>query len=287
MAAASVLTLGACGGTAQPSLPEPAPETTIRPPAAPTSSTVAPTTAATTTTTISPFARPAWLGTRPLPLRPDEHGEVRPTPAELVDRRLATPDDLPPPSGEGFEYSVGPVPDDVLARSSWSPECPVGVDELAYVTVSHVGFDGMAHTGELLVNADWADQVVEVFRTLYLSKFPIEQMRIIRAEEIDAPPTGDWNDTTSFVCRPAVGSSSWSQHAYGLAIDINPFHNPYSKGDLVLPELASAYVDRADVRPGMIQSGDVVVSAFADMGWVWGGYWNTLKDWMHFSASGG
>lgn len=287
MAAASVLTLGACGGTAQPSLPEPAPETTIRPPAAPTSSTVAPTTAATTTTTISPFARPAWLGTRPLPLRPDEHGEVRPTPAELVDRRLATPDDLPPPSGEGFEYSVGPVPDDVLARSSWSPECPVGVDELAYVTVSHVGFDGMAHTGELLVNADWADQVVEVFRTLYLSKFPIEQMRIIRAEEIDAPPTGDWNDTTSFVCRPAVGSSSWSQHAYGLAIDINPFHNPYSKGDLVLPELASAYVDRADVRPGMIQSGDVVVSAFADMGWVWGGNWNTLKDWMHFSASGG
>ena len=70
-------------------------------------------------------------------------------------------------------------------------------------------------------------------------------------------------------------------------VDINPFHNPYLKGDLVLPELASAYIDRTDVRPGMIQPGDVVVEAFAAIGWAWGGDWNSLKDWMHFSASGG
>jgi hypothetical protein len=126
-----------------------------------------------------------------------------------------------------------------------------------------------------------------VFRRLHDAAFPIEQMRVIRAEEIDAPPTGDWNDTTSFVCRPAVGNTSWSQHAYGLAVDINPFHNPYLKGDLVLPELASTYTDRDDLRPGMIQPGDAVVTAFADMGWPWGGNWNSLKDWMHFSASGG
>jgi hypothetical protein len=240
-----------------------------------------------TTTTVSEFARPSWLGTRPLPLRPDEHGEVQPTPPELIDRRLATPDDLPPPGGDTFEWTIGPVSATVLARSSWTPECPVTVDELAYITVSHFGFDGAFHTGELLVNAAWAESVVEVFRSLHTARFPIEQMRIIRAEEIDAPPTGDWNDTTSFVCRPAVGSRGWSQHAYGLAIDVNPFHNPYLKGDLVLPELASAYTDRGDLRHGMIQAGDVVVSAFADMGWQWGGDWRTLKDWMHFSASGG
>ena len=155
------------------------------------------------------------------------------------------------------------------------------------MTVSHVGFDGELHTGELLANAAWADDLVGVFRRLYQARFPIEQMRVIRAEEIDAPPTGDWNDTTSFVCRPAVGNASWSQHAYGLAVDINPFHNPYQKRDLVLPELASAYTDRDDLRPGMIQPGDVVVEAFADIGWTWGGEWNSLKDWMHFSASGG
>ena len=249
-----------------------------------TTTTAAPTT---TTTTISPFARPTWLGTRPLPERPDGHGEIQPTPEEFRDRRLATPPDLPPPPDDAFLWSISEVPPEVVLRSSWAPECPVTLDELAYVTVSHFGFDGEFHTGELLVNAAWAEEIVGVFERLHEARFPIEQMRVIRAEEIDAPPTGDWNDTTSFVCRPAVGSGSWSQHAYGLAVDSNPFHNPYEKGDLVLPELASAYTDRAVHRPGMIQPGDVVVEAFADIGWAWGGNWNTLKDWMHFSASGG
>ncbi len=282
--------LSACGGGgAEAAAPTTAtlPPAAAGPPALPTSTTPPATIAPTTSTTVSQFARPEWLGTRPLPLRPDEHGQVLPTPPELVDRRLATPDDLPPPAGDGFAWTVQPVPDAVLARSSWTPDCPVTVEELSYVTVSHVGFDAGIHTGEILVNAAWAEGVVEVFRALFDAGFPIEQMRVIRAEEIDAPPTGDWNDTTSFVCRPAVGNSSWSQHAYGLAIDINPFHNPYQKGDLVLPELASVYTDRSDLRPGMIAPGDVVVAAFAEMGWAWGGDWNSLKDWMHFSASGG
>jgi len=298
MVALAGLTMAGCGGSSDavpgeatlPPAPAPAASSTSTTVTALTTITTIPTTTTTTTattTTINPFARPGWLGTRPLPLRPDEHGEVQPTPPELVDRRLATPADLPPPSSAEFEWTVKPVPADVLARSSWVPECPVAVDELAYVTVSHVGFDGGIHTGELLVNTRWAEGVVEVFRRLFEAAFPIEQMRIIRAEEIDAPPTGDWNDTTSFVCRPAVGNTSWSQHAYGLAIDINPFHNPYLKGDLVLPELATSYTDRDNLRSGMIQPGDVVVSAFAEMGWPWGGNWNTLKDWMHFSASGG
>jgi hypothetical protein len=71
-----------------------------------------------------------------------------------------------------------------------------------------------------------------------------------------------------------------------LAIDINPFHNPYVKGDLVLPELASYYTDRSMARRGMIIEGDPVVSAFAEIGWPWGGHWSTLDDWMHFSATG-
>jgi len=254
-----------------------------------TNSTPAPTTTTTvpaTTTTINPFARPEWMGTRVLPLRADGYGEAQPTPPEFDPRAMETPDVFLPPSDEHFRSSIGPIPPDVLARSSWVPECPVTVDELAYLTVSHYGFDGRFHTGEIIVNLDFAEEVVEVFRLMHEARFPIEQIRVITKEEIDAPPTGDWNDTTSFVCRPAVGSISWSQHAYGLAIDVNPFHNPYLNGDLVLPELASTYTDREDVRPGMITDGDVVVEAFADMGWGWGGNWDTLKDWMHFSFTG-
>jgi len=239
----------------------------------------------TTTTTVSPFVRPAWLGRRLLPLRADGFGEVQPTPPELIDRRLATPSLLPPPASGGFESSVGPVPPDVLARSSWTEECPVAVADLAYVTVAHLGFDGGVHTGEMIVNARAAASMADVFAELFAVGFPIEEMRVLSLGEIDAPPTGDGNLTSSFECRPATGSNKWSQHAYGLAVDINPFHNPYLKRDLVLPELASFYLDRDLALPGMVDK-TVVVEAFAAIGWKWGGNWSSLKDWMHFSESG-
>ncbi|MGH9136451.1 MAG: M15 family metallopeptidase [Acidimicrobiales bacterium] len=254
-----------------------------------TMSTSAPATtdpAPTTTTTAPALARPDWLGTRPLPLRPDGFGEVQPTPPELVDRRLPTVDFLPPPPDDSFVSAVVEVPPDVVARSTWEPACPVTLEELRYVTAAFWGFDDRPHTGELLVNASAADDIVEVFRQLHDARFPIEEMRITRADELDLHPTGDGNDTGAFVCRPSRGSTSWSQHAYGLAVDVNPFHNPYTRDDLVLPELASAYVDRAHERPGMIRPGDVVVSVFASIGWEWGGDWSRPVDLMHFSANG-
>ena len=288
-----VLLVGACGAaTTIPDPPTsavtgPAPSTTISAAEAPpTSQPSTASTVATTTTTIPPFARPDWLGTRVLPLRDDEFGEVIPTPPELAPRQLLTLDLLPPPDQADYEATISPVPEDVLARSSWKEECPVSVDELAYLTMTHWGFDGAVHKGEMIVNADAAEDLVWVFGELFVARFPIEQMRVIDEFEIDLPPTGDWNDTTSFVCREAVGSGNWSQHAFGLAVDINPFHNPYLKGDLVLPELASYYLDRELAEPGMIDERSVAYQAFTEIGWGWGGNWNSLKDWMHFSRNG-
>jgi hypothetical protein len=266
-----------------------APATTVLSTTEATTTTVATTTVATTTTAVSEASgRPSWLGTRVLPVRPDGYGEIQPTPPELVDRRLPPPPtDLPPPTGDGFEAVIVPVPPDVVARSTWQEGCPVALDDLRYVTLTYWGFDDRPHTGELIVHAAAADAMADVFEQLYAARFPIEEMRVVRADELDAPPTGDGNNTTVFSCRPATGStSSWSQHAYGLAIDINPFHNPYLRDDVVLPELASAYLERDDVRPGMIVEGDVVVQAFDAVGWGWGGRWRTLKDWQHFSSNG-
>jgi hypothetical protein len=155
------------------------------------------------------------------------------------------------------------------------------------VRLTFRGFDGARHTGELLVNGDAAADIVRVFRRLYAADFPIEQMRITTKAEQTAPPTGDGNDTGAFNCRPVRGQTVFSQHAYGLAVDVNPFQNPYEKGDLVLPELAGSYTDRSWVRPGMILAGGPVVRAFASIGWTWGGTWHSLKDLQHFSANGG
>lgn len=252
---------------------------------APTTVTSTPLT--TTTTAAAPLAmpRPEWLGTRILPIGRDGFASAQPTPPELVDRRLQTPDHLPRPATQEFRAEVSDVPDDVLARSTWRPECPAPRDELRYVVLTFWGFDGEVHAGELLLRADAVDAVVAGFAHLHERRFPIEEMRVVEPAELDLPPTGDGNNTTAFVCRPSRGSSSWSEHAQGRAVDINPFHNPYVKGDVVLPELAAAYVDRADLRPGMLVLDDV--AGFTAAGWRWGGQWQSLLDHMHLSANGG
>lgn len=240
-----------------------------------------------TTTTEAPSTanpRPDWLGTRVLEVGPNGYAAAQPTPPELVDRRLETPEHLPRPATDDFTVEVTEVPDDVLARSTWSPECPAPREELRYVQLVFWGFDGRTHTGELLLRADAVDVVVAGLAHLHERRFPIEEMRIVTQADLDAPATGDGNNTTAFVCRPTRGSTAWSEHAQGRAIDINPFHNPYVKGDVVLPELATAYADRTNVRPGMLFDADV--EPFLRAGWGWGGHWTSLTDPMHLSASG-
>jgi hypothetical protein len=167
--------------------------------------------------------------------------------------------------------------------TSWSKGCPVGLRDLRYVRVTFYGFDHRPHTGELIVRKGHARPITQVFRKLYAARFPIEQMTLPTSAERDLTPTGDGNGTGAMVCRPTTGQTFWSAHALGLAIDVNPFQNPYVKGDLVLPELAGAYTKRSWHRPGMILPGGVVVRAFASIGWKWGGAWHTLKDYQHFS----
>jgi len=273
---AAVVVAG-CGGA--PSTPPPVSSSTSVSSAVPTTSPPAP------ATTAPPG--PEWtVGARPLPLRPDGYGQVLPTPPELVNRRLPTADLLPPPGDGEYASTVAPVPAAVLARSTWQRSCPVAATDLRYLTMSFIGYDGKAHTGEMIVHARVADAVTRVFGHLFDARFPIEEMRVMAPAELTAPPTGDGNNTTAFVCRPAVGQTRWSAHAYGLAIDLNPFCNPYVRGDLVLPELATSYVDRANARPGMIEPGDVAVRAFTAIGWSWGGEWTTPKDIQHFTATG-
>jgi hypothetical protein len=246
--------------------------------------------AATTVPSSSPVAKPAFsnwtVGATPLPVQANGYGKIEPTPAALVDRRLPTTDFLPPPADGRYHSTVTAVPATVLKRSTWQAACPVRSNQLRYLTMSFWGFDGKPHTGEMLVNAQVADAVPTVFAKLYAAHFPIEEMRVASVTDQAAPPTGDGNNTTAFVCRPTVGETTWSAHASGLAIDVNPFCNPYRDGDLIVPELASSYLDRTNARPGMVLPGDSTITAFASIGWTWGGSWTSPKDLMHFTANG-
>ncbi|UDY22994.1 M15 family metallopeptidase [Nocardioides sp. Kera G14] len=227
---------------------------------------------------------PAWLGTRVLPVGKDGVVPPQNTPPELRRRAFTLPDVLPELPGDDFESVIeAPAPPDVIARSTWSAECPVPATRLAWVRLTFWGFDDKRHTGELLVAKGQAKHIVTAFHGLWDLHFPLEQMHITTVAERDAPPTGDGNNTSAFNCRPARGTTVWSEHAYGLAVDVNPFQNPYTKGDVVLPELARSYVDRNNPRPGMIMANSPAVRAFSEVGWNWGGYWTSLKDLQHFS----
>jgi hypothetical protein len=222
-----------------------------------------------------------------LPKTGSGFGEVRKTPKVLRHRRFTLRDTVPALPGNGFTARVTvPAPDDVIARSSWQPGCPVAAEDLAWLRLAFWGFDDQRHTGELLVHEDVARDVVSVFESLYEARFPMEELNIVTREELDAAPTGDGNETTAFACRPTRGGTTYSQHAYGLAIDVNSFQNPYVDGELVLPELASAYLDRERSLPGMIEEEGPVVRAFASIGWEWGGNWESVKDYQHFSQNG-
>lgn len=282
-----VLVLAGCGAGSTPE------ESGEARPEASTTRSATPTPTPTPTRTPSHIRRlvgsvpPSWLGTRVLPVTGAGFGERRPTPVELVNRRFTLPDSLPPLPGNGFASRItDPAPASVIERSTWIQGCPVVAGDLAWIRVTFWGFDQRRHTGELLANTSVAADLVSVFRTLYDARYPIEEMRISTRAELDAPPTGDGNNTEVFVCRPTTGGTSFSQHAYGLAIDVDPFQNPYVKGDLVLPELAESYLDRGRKRAGMILGGDVVVRAFSSIGWEWGGSWSSLKDYQHFSSNG-
>jgi hypothetical protein len=121
---------------------------------------------------------------------------------------------------------------------------------------------------------------------LFTAGFPIEEMQISPEAELNLPPTGDRNNTEGFVCHARRGQKQWPARAYGLAIDLNPFNNPYVSGNLVVPELASSYLSRDWVRSGMVLDGGPAVTAFESAGWKWGGRWPGPVYFSHFSTDG-
>lgn len=276
--------LTACGTTSTPAA---RPTTSSSAPTPPTAAgPVRPTPAKTRAAALGTVP-PTWLGTRPLPRTSSGFGLQKPTPRVLRVRRFTLPDKTPMLPGTGFAARVvDPAPLSVIKRSTWAAGCPVRAHDLAWVRLAFFGFDGHRHSGELLVNGSVARDIVRVFHVLWNEHFPIEQMVITSRADRNARPTGDGNDTASFNCRPVRGARIFSQHAYGLAVDVNPFQNPYLKGDLVLPELAGSYRDRSWRRPGMILPGGAVVRAFRGIGWTWGGSWHSLQDLQHFSRNG-
>ncbi|MCZ0730063.1 M15 family metallopeptidase [Mycolicibacterium iranicum] len=214
----------------------------------------------------------------PTPPPPDPSSPTPPTqelPAETFS--TVTPSPRPQPA------AITPVTASDLG-TSWRPGCPAGPDELMRVDLDFWGFDARTHRGSLVVHRDLTEEVIEVFDQLYQLRYPIDKMRTVE----NYPGADDElsmrdNNTSAFNCRAIPGSGSWSLHAYGRAIDINPKLNPYipSNGKYE-PANAGPWIDRTRTEPGMLHDADAAVRAFTDRGWRWGGHWTSPKDYQHF-----
>ena len=186
-----------------------------------------------------------------------------------------------------FRSSVSPLSAAFRAQmTSWHRGCPVPVSDLRLVRVSFWGFDGRAHQGRLILHHSYASPVIKALRTLYYKRFPIRRMRPVEAYGSSDERSMAADNTSAFNCRGVTGSSVWSEHAYGRAIDINPLENPEIRQGVVSPPGGRAYTDRRKWKKGMIHSGDRAVRSFEAVGWKWGGYWHSLRDYQHFSWKG-
>lgn len=184
------------------------------------------------------------------------------------------------PPRRAFASEICAISAAVRARiegCSWRPDdprCPA-LDELAYLRLAHATFDHTVGDGELIVARRIAGKTVTLFRRLYALGVPIRQMRLVDEFAADDGRSMAADNTSAFNFRVIAGTANLSQHALGLAIDLNPVENPWRKPDRLVPEEGRAYADRTHVRPGMFVRPGPIVAAFDEHGWEWGG------DWLH------
>ncbi len=192
---------------------------------------------------------------------------------------------------EGFYYE--PLTDEVKERITGIsyPEngCTVPYEDLNYVGLKYIDFKGQEQTGELICNKAIAQDMVEIFHELYRNEYRLESVHLIDEYDGDDTASMTENNTSCFNYRVVDGTASLSKHAYGLAIDVNPYYNPYvvfgrnSDGsDYISPPGSEIYADRSQSFAYKIDENDLCYRLFTEHGFTWGGNWNSTKDYQHF-----
>lgn len=188
---------------------------------------------------------------------------------------------------EGFYVSK--ISDTLKERMygvSYKENDTISLDDLRFLSVLYNDFDGNTKTGELVCNKAISQDLLEIFSVLYENGYQIEKMRLVDDYQADDDLSCADNNTSGFNFRVVEGSTKLSKHAYGMAIDINPFFNPYvtfpNGKERISPEGSEPYANRSLENEHMIKSGDLCYQLFSEHGFTWGGNWKTIKDYQHF-----
>lgn len=190
------------------------------------------------------------------------------------------------------DFYYEPLSDNIKTKitgHSYADNCTVPYEDLRYVCIQYYNFDGKTCTGEIICNKKIAQDLVEIFYQLYVESYPIERIHLIDDYNADDELSCLDNNTSSFNYRVIDGTDHLSNHALGLAIDINPLYNPYittKDGKITIyPYTASAYVQRDADFIAKIDHDDLAYKLFTEHGFTWGGDWNSVKDYQHFEKA--
>jgi poly-gamma-glutamate synthesis protein (capsule biosynthesis protein) len=198
-----------------------------------------------------------------------------------------------------YTFSISEINPNIKQRmirgNSWRKNCPVQLQDLRYLNIGYIDFEGKSKVGELIVHKDVAEDVTQIFEMLYFHKYPINKMQLVSNYGGNDYQSIESDNTSAFNCRPVTGDKNkWSNHAYGKAIDINPIENPYvsrkgtsshSKSTPYLPAKRVHKNNSSAVDRAMFLKTDIVVRIFKDFGWRWGGDWKGIKDFQHFDKN--
>ncbi|MBR5376567.1 MAG: M15 family metallopeptidase [Lachnospiraceae bacterium] len=169
---------------------------------------------------------------------------------------------------------------------SYADGCTIPYEDLRYLQLSYVDFNGNTQLGEMICNKAIAGDLLDIFSELYHNGYQIDKIRLIDDYNADDDASCDDDNTSCFCYRVVAGSTNLSKHAQGVAVDINPFYNPYvtyPNGKIrISPVGSEAYADRSSDFPHKIDENDLAYRLFTKHGFIWGGHWKTLKDYQHF-----
>lgn len=188
---------------------------------------------------------------------------------------------------EGFYFQpISPAIEEQITGISYPANSSIPISDLKYVRVQYYDFQNQIQSGELIVHHSIAMDILEIFKELFDAGYQIEKIRLIDEYAGNDEASMADNNSSAFNYRYIDGTTTLSDHSFGLAIDINPLYNPYVRTDFgdrnILPVTGAPYADRNADFPHKIQKGDVCYNAFTSRGFLWGGEWEDYKDYQHF-----
>lgn len=187
------------------------------------------------------------------------------------------------------DFYISEITDELFEKmqgKSYKDDCNVPREDLRYIHILHKNLEGDTCEGEMVCHKIIAQDLLEIFEELYLNDYPIERMVLIDEYGADDETSMTANNSSCFNYRVISHTTKISKHGLGIAVDINPLYNPYTKivdgTRIVEPAAGEPYLDREADFPYKIDEDDLCYKLFIEHGFEWGGSWTRAKDYQHF-----